>query len=189
VNLLISIEDKTANEEFFKKYFDILAQGVFYSFFYAFPKSRSEFGDQFKRELIEEFSYLFTGVHISNAPKYFERWNLDLGAGNILRKVEKKKNVIFEQSEPEQPLLPLIPVRSQVKSHKQRVAMDIRFSPILERYINKYQYKTKNYVIKFRMKFTHMDKHQEQTEENFRNYLKIADEIKRTALRLKEEND
>lgn len=41
VNLMLSIEDEADNEAFFKRYFDIIAQSVFYSFFYAFPKSRS----------------------------------------------------------------------------------------------------------------------------------------------------
>ena len=31
------------NDYFFKYYFDMLSQSVFYSFFYAFPKSRSQF--------------------------------------------------------------------------------------------------------------------------------------------------
>ncbi len=57
---------------------------MFYSFFYSFPKSRSLFNDDLKRDLVEEFSYLFTGVKISNTNKYWEKWNLDLGAGNIL---------------------------------------------------------------------------------------------------------
>lgn len=52
VNILLSIENKTDNNAFFKKFFDTIAQAVFYSFFYAFPKSRSEFNNELKADLI-----------------------------------------------------------------------------------------------------------------------------------------
>jgi hypothetical protein len=38
-----------------------------------------------KKKLLDEFSYLFTGVEISNSGMYLENWNLDLGAGNIFK--------------------------------------------------------------------------------------------------------
>ncbi|KAL4475443.1 hypothetical protein ABPG72_022078 [Tetrahymena utriculariae] len=94
VNILLSIENKNDNNTFFKKYFDIIAQAVFYSFFYAFPKSRSEFGNELKSDLINEFSYLFTGIQITNSQKYWSQWNLDLGAGNILAEDKKAKQSI-----------------------------------------------------------------------------------------------
>jgi len=56
INMLLSIEDPVDNQSFFKRYFDIIAQAVFYSYFYAFPKSRSEFNDELKKDLINEFS-------------------------------------------------------------------------------------------------------------------------------------
>ena len=62
VNMLLSIEDSEDNKNFFKRYFDIIAQAVFYSYFYSFPKSRSEFNDELKKDLVEEFSYLYTGM-------------------------------------------------------------------------------------------------------------------------------
>lgn len=72
-------------------YFDIIAQAVFYSFFYAFPKSRSEFANDLKSDLINEFSHLFTGIQITNSYEYWSKWNLDLGAGNILAVGDDKK--------------------------------------------------------------------------------------------------
>lgn len=89
VNLLLSIEDPLDNKQFFHKYFNIIAQAVFYSFYYSFPYSRSQFNDELKKDLIDQFSYLFTGIHISNCQQYYSKWNLDLGAGNVL---EKQKN-------------------------------------------------------------------------------------------------
>lgn len=58
---------------------------MFYSFFYAFPKSRVKFNDDLKKLLLDEFSYQFTGVVISKSDVYMEKWNLDLGAGNMLK--------------------------------------------------------------------------------------------------------
>jgi len=84
VNLFLTITD-SSKTSFFKNYFNILSQGVFYSFFYAFPKSRDYFGNDVKKKFLLEFSELFTGVTISNPGDYFTKWYLDLGAGNILK--------------------------------------------------------------------------------------------------------
>jgi hypothetical protein len=72
-----------------------LAQAVFYSFFYAFPKSRIKFNDDLKKLLLDEFSYQFTGVRISNTHCYMEKWCLDLGAGNIFKIESHNKSDIF----------------------------------------------------------------------------------------------
>lgn len=76
---------------FFQIYFDIVAQGVFYSFFYAFPKSRNHFNDAYKKYIFNQFTMFFTGLKISNKSKFrkdwkfIEDWCLDLGAGNVLK--------------------------------------------------------------------------------------------------------
>jgi len=71
INFLIRVEDKFEGDKFFKRYFDILAQAVFYSLFYAFPKSRHKFNDDLKHKLIEFFSEKFTGIKISNTMVIF----------------------------------------------------------------------------------------------------------------------
>lgn len=78
---------------FFQIYFDIISQGVFYSFFYAFPKSREVFNDSFKRFIFDTFTQLFTGINISPKSKFIKgsdyefisHWCLDLGAGDVLK--------------------------------------------------------------------------------------------------------
>jgi hypothetical protein len=76
---------------FFQIYFDIVAQGVFYSFFYAFPKSRNHFNDNYKKYIFGQFTMFFTGLKISHKSqfkkdwKFIEDWCLDLGAGNVLK--------------------------------------------------------------------------------------------------------
>lgn len=55
-----------------------MAQAVLYAFFYAFPKSRREFDNELKRDLIAWFSEEFTGIPILNSEKYWSKWNLYL---------------------------------------------------------------------------------------------------------------
>lgn len=83
-----------------KIYFDIIAQAVFYSLFYAFPKSRIDFDYQFRYFLFELMSEFFTGIKISPVSKFSQHWNfvddwyLDLGAGNVLSKnIYNKKSI------------------------------------------------------------------------------------------------
>jgi len=76
-------------ERFFRTFYDTMAQSVFYSLFYAYPKSRSQLNDETKRNLLNIFSHMFTGVEIKSAK--FEHWDLDLGTGNILTVGAKKK--------------------------------------------------------------------------------------------------
>jgi Protein of unknown function len=78
------------SNSFFKIYFDIVSQAVFYAFFYAFPKSRMDFGEKYKLFVFNRFSFLFTGLKISTKSSFIEGWSfiedwcLDLGAGNVL---------------------------------------------------------------------------------------------------------
>ena len=90
IGLFLSIPDKKENDVFFKEYFNTLAQSVFYSFFYAFPKSRAKFDNRLKEQLLTTFSKVFTGVEISNKKYYYEKWTLDLGTGNIFAKRPKR---------------------------------------------------------------------------------------------------
>ena len=49
-------------EQFFKKFYDIISQAVYYSLFYAYPKSRKSLDENFMRKLIQTFSEIFTGT-------------------------------------------------------------------------------------------------------------------------------
>lgn len=72
---------------------------MFYSFFYAFPKSRTKFDNKLKEELLTVFSKIFTGIEISNKKGYFDKWTLDLGTGNILAKKAKKLEPISQSGQ------------------------------------------------------------------------------------------
>ena len=87
----------------FQIYFDIVAQGVFYSFFYAFPKSRQEFGDSYKQYVFNVFAHLFTDMEISHHSefikgyKFVENWRLDLGAGDVLKQSRPCLNELVQK--------------------------------------------------------------------------------------------
>lgn len=90
---------------FFQIYFDIVAQGVFYSFFYAFPKSRQEFDDKYKRYVFSIFTDLFTNMDISyhsnfiKGYKFIDGWKLDLGAGDVLKQIQRDSECIDSDNE------------------------------------------------------------------------------------------
>jgi hypothetical protein len=77
-----------------KLYFDVVAQAVFYSLFYAFPKSRHIFNQEFRIYVFNIISKLFKGCAVSPSSVFYKNWNfiddwyLDLGAGNVLKNSE-----------------------------------------------------------------------------------------------------
>lgn len=74
-----------------KLYFDVVAQAVFYSLFYAFPKSRHVFNFDFKAYVFKLIAKLFKGCEVSPSSVFYKNWSfiedwyLDLGAGNVLK--------------------------------------------------------------------------------------------------------
>jgi len=96
VEFMMKSQEKD-NDLFFQIYFDIVAQGCFYSFFYAFPKSRQQFDNSYKKYVFETFAGLFTGIAISNTSefvkgwKFINNWCLDLGAGDVLKQSNTSK--------------------------------------------------------------------------------------------------
>jgi hypothetical protein len=57
-------KEREKKDRFFKYFYDIISQSVFFSLFYAFPKSRSKLDEDLQRELLNIFSHLFTGMEI-----------------------------------------------------------------------------------------------------------------------------
>lgn len=68
---------------FFRFYADAAAQAVLYSMFLAYPKSRVNFTEQFRRNLVTHISYWTTGV----SPEFVDtaHWKLNLGGGDVLQ--------------------------------------------------------------------------------------------------------
>lgn len=85
------IEDRRFTDDhkkqFFKKFFDIISQAVYYSLYYAFPKSRKRLDEAFMKKLLLNFSELFTGTQIHSAS--FSHWE-DVGAASFINKNRSK---------------------------------------------------------------------------------------------------
>lgn len=128
-------------------YFDIVAQGVFYAMFYAFPKSRTTFNKQFKCELFRIMSLLFKGCEVSHKSRFLKNWRfiddwyLNLGAGNLL--VDNS-----EESEMDQRI-----TFPKVYNSKSRLK-PVRFSPIMESNSMFQNFKMKNVLRPLKMNFT-----------------------------------
>ena len=81
-----------------------MAQGVFYSFFYAFPKSRLQFDDEYKKFVFHVFAEQFTGLKITYKSQFIKgwtfvtNWKLDLGAGDVLQQSKPKTPLFFSKS-------------------------------------------------------------------------------------------
>mmetsp|Transcript_162603 Transcript_162603/g.521285 ORF Transcript_162603/g.521285 Transcript_162603/m.521285 type:complete len:449 (+) Transcript_162603:176-1522(+) len=68
---------------FFRFYADAAAQAVLYAMFLAYPKSRVNFTESFRRDLVIRISYWTTGI----CPEFVDtsHWKLNLGGGDVLQ--------------------------------------------------------------------------------------------------------
>lgn len=75
----------TRKDFFFRCYADAAAQAVLYAMFLAYPKSRVNFTEKFRRELVIRISYWTTGI----CPEFVDtaHWKLNLGGGDVLQAV------------------------------------------------------------------------------------------------------
>lgn len=126
-----------------KVFFDVVAQAVFYSFYYAFPKCRKDFDIRFRIKIFQIVSRIFTGVSISHHARFLKGWNfvedwhLDMGRGNVLslEDLNIKKSRL---------------VSKMVKTTKSL----IQFSPLIESYFEGKQLKYKNMVKPIPFRYT-----------------------------------
>ena len=131
VELFVSVDLKY-RDIFFQTYYDCLAQAVFYSFFFAYPQSRNFIvSEDFMSSLFSMMSEQITGMPVCNLG--YEKWDFDLGAGNILR--DK---------------LPLGASRSSLpiltNNKKCKKLLHVRYSPLVDRYMRGKKYEGYNIV-------------------------------------------
>jgi len=55
--------------------------------------------------------------------------------------------------------------------------LGIRYSPIVELYLRNHDYKTRNYVPEFKMRYTKLDPNRHQVEERFKKLKDESDRI------------
>lgn len=154
-------------DAFFKHFFNAIAQSVFWSLFFAYPKSRSKLNEDVKRELLDIFSELFTGTKIKSAS--YDHWNIEIGSANVLAGNKKdKKN--------EKPLT-LADVKSSKRTgHTRRDMVHMKYSPLVERYLKAHKYETMNNVQEWKMLLTQRSGIQKEIDEKFMKYKLIAEQ-------------
>lgn len=165
VKLFVNVraEDK---QMFFHQFYDALAQCVLFSLFFAYPKSRSKFNSEFfKSALYQLFSEVVTGVTISN--QGYSKWILDMGAGNVLQQRNRHGN---------ETTLPPVEAREPVRRGK----LDIRYSPLIHRYMFGKRYEAINAVKPWKMQFTSRNfKRELEVKNRLSKYLNMAEQIER----------
>mmetsp|Transcript_13414 Transcript_13414/g.25243 ORF Transcript_13414/g.25243 Transcript_13414/m.25243 type:complete len:354 (-) Transcript_13414:3612-4673(-) len=159
----VRAEDK---QMFFNHFYDALAQCVLFSLFFAYPKSRSKFNSEyFKSALYQLFSEVVTGVTISN--QGYSKWILDMGAGNVLQ--QRNRHGTEAQ-------LPPVEARETARRKK----LDIRYSPLIHRYMFGRRYEAINAVKPWKMQFTSRNfKREIEVKNRLGKYLNMAVEIEK----------
>ena len=158
---------------FFENFYDCIAQGVFYSMFFSYPKSRSRLNsEEFKSKLFEIVSSKLTGITVSN--QGYTKWTLDLGAGDALKKVAHRS---MESSlNPE--ALPSVSGKRQAG----RTLQNLRYSPIVTRYLHSKRYEAINSVPSWNMRYTLRNAGKEKDlDKKYCFYRKLAVDTERRA--------
>ena len=88
------IRYRSSKQNFIFSYFyDLISQAVFFSLFFAYPKSRTKFDIYLIFKLLKEFAGLFNGPRIRNPSlALIKHWTLDLGTGNIIENLRQSMN-------------------------------------------------------------------------------------------------
>lgn len=163
---------KDHKEIFFENFYDCIAQGVFYSMFFSYPKSRSRLdNEEFKSKLFAIVSRRLSGITVSN--QGYNNWVLDLGAGNVLQRSAPRSQ--------DTSLLPDLG-NTRVKRQTRRTLQNLRYSPFVTRYLNSKRYEAINSVPSWNMRYTlrNLDKEKE-TDRQYNYYKKLAIETERKA--------
>lgn len=127
-------KEREKKDRFFKFFYDIISQSVFFCLFFAFPKSRSKLDETLQRKLLNTFSHMFTGMEIHSAKT--DHWKLELGAGNMMRRPvgdQKKKGAQEEFS-----LADLGFTRKKGIQKNARTPLQMQYSPLVQRYLEKH---------------------------------------------------
>lgn len=88
-------EYQKAKDQFFKFFYDIISQAVYYTLYLAYPKSRPTLDDAFKRKLTDTFSQLYTGTVIHSATH--DHWDMP-GSGSYGKKTTEQKEAAIDAS-------------------------------------------------------------------------------------------
>ena len=170
---LFVLVDLNYRDTFFQTYYDCLAQAVFYFFFFAYPQSRSFIvSEDFMSSLFSMMSEQITGMPVCNLG--YEKWDFDLGAGNILR---NKLPIGAGRSS-----LPLLPIAGQSKK-----LLHMRYSPLVDRYMRGKKYEGYNIVSNWKLRYTMRNPKQRDIGEKMMKYRNLATQtVKNTRQRFQD---
>lgn len=156
---------------FFENFYDCIAQGVFYSMFFSYPKSRSRLNsEEFKSKLFEIVSTKLTGINVSS--QGYNNWILDLGAGNVL----KRSSIRSQENSVNPSALPSVAGKRQTR----RTLQQIRYSPLVTRYLHTKRYEAINSVPSWNMRYTLRNAEKEKDiDKKYVYYRKLAVDTER----------
>lgn len=168
---------KTTKTKFFNAFYNHLSQAVYHCLKTAFPKNRNRIEKaETKRDLLNTFSELFTGMVIQSAK--FSKWTEanKVGGGGIAgtgaaANKQNGKNAAQEVS------LADIRRKGPLKAFRGRITM--RYSPLVERYLLTHKYETMNNVRGWKMLMTQHSEAQRDADRKLRIYKQIARNIER----------
>jgi len=131
--------------KFFEQFYDVIAQSVFQSLFYAYPKSRGQtLNNEMKRKLLNIFSKMFTGMKIQSAS--YAHWHQIAGAGSIIQNPRGQRDELS--------LIDLNDAKRAGKKQTNRERIHMKYSPLVERYLISHKYETMNNVREWKMLLT-----------------------------------
>mmetsp|Transcript_22459 Transcript_22459/g.56763 ORF Transcript_22459/g.56763 Transcript_22459/m.56763 type:complete len:392 (+) Transcript_22459:251-1426(+) len=144
---------------FFAHFADAIAQAVLYCLFLAYPKSRSHFGDTFRKDLLCRVSYWFTGFQ----PQFLSitHWKLNLGGGDVLKTAEKDPATASLAPLSIAAISPVDPNASSgpLKNRAPRVLRTLRHSPLLQHFLNQQKFTSANLVKALKMELSEAEDH------------------------------
>lgn len=154
---LFSTVTPSRKDFFFKSYADAVAQAVLYSMFLAYPKSRANFTDKFRRDLVTRISYWTTGI----CPEFVDtsHWKLNLGGGDVLQTASQPQHSKAGGSHDGLGLAKSAPTLANQLSVEQLVSSSaslahraprprrsLRFSPLVAHFLRSRKYTSGNVV-------------------------------------------
>mmetsp|Transcript_7038 Transcript_7038/g.16693 ORF Transcript_7038/g.16693 Transcript_7038/m.16693 type:complete len:416 (-) Transcript_7038:202-1449(-) len=155
---LFSSLNPSRKDFFFRCYADAVAQAVLYAMFLAYPKSRIDFTDKFRKDLVIRISYWTSGI----CPEFVDtsHWKLNLGKGDVLqaapsqphqRNVEAA-NAVALRTTATQPLLGQLSADSLADKtawmghFNRRPRRKLQYSPLVENFLRAKKYSSVNLV-------------------------------------------
>eukprot|EP00826_Nyctotherus_ovalis_P059220 TRINITY_DN8216_c0_g1_i6.p1 TRINITY_DN8216_c0_g1~~TRINITY_DN8216_c0_g1_i6.p1 ORF type:complete len:286 (-),score=89.20 TRINITY_DN8216_c0_g1_i6:161-1018(-) len=160
------IDYKSSKEQFiFTYFFDIMAQAVFFSLFFAYPKSRVKFDINLIFKLLQEFSELYNGPKIRHfSLELFKHWSLDLGTGNIIENLRQNKSSVIQEPE--------------VRQHARSTTMQtMRYSQLVERYLKTHKYECFNVIKPWKCRVNDKTEVHRRESQQFSGFVQTAKKI------------